>query len=320
LKFMECISVRSLFKSYDGINAVDGIDLDVVKGQIFGFLGPNGAGKSTVIKLLTTLIHPTSGKISVLKIDALKEPLKIRQKIGVVLQQPSYEPTLSVEKSLAKYGMMWNLDKKTRNIRTEELLTAFNLVEIRKKKNEDLSIGQRRRVQVAREFMHDMDLLFLDEPTVGLDPTARRQLLDFLRNKVKETNLTIFYTTHVLTEAEYLCDNIAIINKGRIVTIDSPNELKNRFGHEKTIKIHVSSNIETLENLLENIQDCKIEFNTGATITIQSTNSELVLMNVLKILNQNNISIDDLSAIPTNLEEIFLKVVSDSNASDNQIS
>jgi len=317
---MECISVRSLFKSYDGINAVDGIDLDVVKGQIFGFLGPNGAGKSTVIKLLTTLIHPTSGKISVLKIDALKEPLKIRQKIGVVLQQPSYEPTLSVEKSLEKYGMMWNLDKKTRNDRTEELLIAFNLVEIRKKKNEDLSIGQRRRVQVAREFMHDMDLLFLDEPTVGLDPTARRQLLDFLKNKVKETNLTIFYTTHVLTEAEYLCDNIAIINKGRIVTIDSPNELKNRFGHEKTIKIHVSSNIETLENLLENIQDCKIEFNTGATITIQSTNSELVLMNVLKILNQNNIPIDDLSAIPTNLEEIFLKVVSDSNASDNQIS
>ena len=263
---MNCISARSLFKSYDGINAVDGIDLDVDEGQIFGFLGPNGAGKSTVIKLLTTLIHPTSGKISVLKIDALKEPLKIRKKI------------------------------------------------------EDLSIGQRRRVQVAREFMHDMDLLFLDEPTVGLDPTARRQLLDFLRNKVKETNLTIFYTTHVLTEAEYLCDNIAIINKGRIVTIDSPNELKNRFGHEKTIKIHVSSNIETLENLLENIQDCKIEFNTGATITIQSTNSELVLMNVLKILNQNNISIDDLSAIPTNLEEIFLKVVSDSNASDNQIS
>jgi len=314
------ISISNITKKFGDFTAVDNLSMTVKSGEVLGFLGPNGAGKSTVIKLLTTLIHPTSGKISVLKIDALKEPLKIRKKIGVVLQQPSYEPTLSVEKSLEKYGMMWNLDKKTRNDRTEELLITFNLVEIRKKKNEDLSIGQRRRVQVAREFMHDMDLLFLDEPTVGLDPTARRQLLDFLKNKVKETNLTIFYTTHVLTEAEYLCDNIAIINKGRIVTIDSPNELKNRFGHEKTIKIHVSSNIETLENLLENIQDCKIEFNTGATITIQSTNSELVLMNVLKILNQNNIPIDDLSAIPTNLEEIFLKVVNDSNASDNQIS
>ena len=317
---MKSVFARSLFKSYDGINAVDGIDLDVDEGQIFGFLGPNGAGKSTVIKMLTTLIQPTSGEISVLGIDAIKESLSIRKKIGVVLQQPSYEPTLSVEKSLEKYGMMWNLDKKTRRDRTEELLTTFNLVEIRKKKNEDLSIGQRRRVQVAREFMHDMDLLFLDEPTVGLDPTARRQLLDFLKIKVKENNLTIFYTTHVLTEAEYLCDSIAIINKGRIITVDSPNELKNRFGREKTIKIHVSSNIETLGSLLESIQDCKIEFNTGATITIQSTNSELVLMNVLKILNQNNISIDDLSAIPTNLEEIFLKVVGDSNTSNNQIS
>ena len=314
---MKSILVRSLFKSYDGINAVDGIDLDVDEGQIFGFLGPNGAGKSTVIKLLTTLIHPTSGEISVLKIDAAKEPLKIRKKIGVVLQQPSYEPTLSVEKSLEKYGMMWNLDKKTRKDRTEELLATFNLIEIRKKRNEDLSIGQRRRVQVAREFMHDMDLLFLDEPTVGLDPTARRQLLDFLKNEVKEKNLTIFYTTHVLTEAEYLCDNIAIINKGRIITVNSPDELKNKFGREKTIKIHISSNTEALGSLLENIQDCKIEFNTGATITIQSTNSELVLMNILKILNQNNIAVDDLSAIPTNLEEIFLKVVSDSDAPDN---
>jgi ABC-2 type transport system ATP-binding protein len=314
---MKSILARSLFKSYDGINAVDGIDLDVEEGQIFGFLGPNGAGKSTVIKMLTTLIQPTDGEITVLKINAMKEPLKIRKKIGVVLQQPSYEPTLSVEKSLDKYGMMWNIDKKTRKERTEELLIAFNLVEIRKKKNEDLSIGQRRRVQVAREFMHDMDLLFLDEPTVGLDPTARRQLLDFLKNKVKEKNLTIFYTTHVLTEAEYLCDNIAIINKGKIITVDSPNELKKRFGNEKTIKIHISTNPDTLPNILENIQDCKIDFGTGATITIRSTNSEIVLMNILKILNQNNIAIDDLSAIPTNLEEIFLKVVSDSNAPDS---
>ena len=314
---MKSVFARSLFKSYDGINAVDGIDLDVDEGQIFGFLGPNGAGKSTVIKLLTTLIQPTGGKISVLEIDAEKEPLSIRKKIGVVLQQPSYEPTLTVEKSLEKYGMMWNIEKKTRMNRMEELLSAFNLVDIRKKRNEDLSIGQRRRVQVAREFMHDMDLLFLDEPTVGLDPTARRQLLDFLKNKVKEKNLTIFYTTHVLTEAEYFCDNIAIINKGKIITVDSPNGLKKRFGHEKTIEIHVSSNTSTLESILKNIKDCKIEFNTGATITIRSTDSEFVLMNVLKILNQNNIVIDDLSAMPTNLEDIFLKVVSDSNASDN---
>ena len=173
---MLCIETKSLFKKYNSINAVDGIDLNIESGQVFGFLGPNGAGKSTVIKLLTTLIQPTKGQVSVLGINTNKNPLEIRKRIGVILQQPSYEPTLSVEKSLDKYGMMWNVDSKTRKKRTEELLTSFELQDIRKKKTEDLSIGLRRRVQVAREFMHDMELLFLDEPTVGLAPSARRKL------------------------------------------------------------------------------------------------------------------------------------------------
>ena len=313
---MSCINVEHLSKSYGSITAVNDLILSVKKGQVFGFLGPNGAGKSTTIKLLTTLIKPSSGSLSILGIDAISNPLEIRSKIGVVLQQPSYEPTLSVEKSLDKYGMMWNIPKIERKKRMEQLLKDFDLVEIRKKRNEDLSIGQRRRVQVAREFMHDMELLFLDEPTVGLDPEARRKLLDYLKNKIK-TGLTIFYTTHILSEAEYLCDEIAIIDNGKILTVDSPDALKNRFGKEKTIKIHVASTIEDLKKLLQEIPDCDIEQDGGIIITIHSTNSEIVLMNVLKILNQNNISIEDLSAVPTNLEEIFLKVVSDSNASNN---
>ncbi|KKK86154.1 hypothetical protein LCGC14_2766090, partial [marine sediment metagenome] len=162
---MSCIVAKSLYKTYGSVKAVDGIDLTVKSGQVFGFLGPNGAGKSTTIKLLTTLIPPSSGKLNILGIDAIKNPLEIRNKIGVVLQQPSYEPTLSVEKSLEKYGMMWNVNHKKRSDRVEELITDFGLQEFRKKRNEDLSLGQRRRVQVAREFMHDMELLILDEPT-----------------------------------------------------------------------------------------------------------------------------------------------------------
>lgn len=313
---MSSITANSLSKTYGSVKAVDGIDLNVRSGQVFGFLGPNGAGKSTTIKLLTTLIPPTDGQLSILGIDAVKKPLQVRNRIGVVLQQPSYEPTLSVEKSLDKYGMMWNVPQKIRKKRVAELLEEFNLKEIRHKKNDDLSIGQRRRVQVAREFMHDMELLFLDEPTVGLDPTTRRKLLDFLKNKAK-SGLTIFYTTHVLSEAEYICDEIAIINKGKIIAVDSPDDLKNRFGREKTIKIHLSGINKSISDLLNNIDDCKIDFNSGTNITIHSDKSETVLLQILQILNNNNIPIEDLSAIPTNLEEIFLKVVEYSDASNN---
>ncbi len=312
---MSCIDVNHLSKSYGSTKVVNDLVLSVKSGQVFGFLGPNGSGKSTTIKLLTTLISPSSGSLSVLGVNAIKNPLKVRHKIGVVLQQPSYEPTLSVEKSLDKYGMMWNIPRTERKTRIEQLLKDFDLVEIRKKRNEDLSIGQRRRVQVAREFMHDMELLFLDEPTSGLDPSARRKLLDYLKNKVK-TGLTIFYTTHILTEAEYLCDEIAIIDKGKIITVDSPDALKNSFGKEKTIKIHLLEKQSEISSLLSKIPDCKIDFESGTNIIIHSEQSELVLLQVLKILNDNAIDIEDLSVVPTNLEEIFLNMMRE-NASNN---
>ena len=313
---MISISAHSISKSYGAVLALDRVDLSIPTGCVFGFLGPNGAGKSTTIKILTTLIKPTSGRLEILGLDALKSPLDVRKKIGVVLQQPSYEPSLSVEKSLDKYGMMWNVPRKIRKERVLELLQDFDLEEIRKKKMEDLSIGQRRRVQVAREFIHDMQLLFLDEPTVGLDPSARRSLLDYLKQKVR-SGLTIFYTTHVLSEAEYLCDEIAIINKGRIIAVNTPNELKKRFGKEKTIRIHLSTIQKEITELLKGINDCKVEFNSGTNITILSHESEKILSQVLMILNQHGLSVQDLSAVPANLEDIFLEVVKDSNASDN---
>lgn len=312
---MMSIDVKNLSKSYGSVKAVDNITLSVRPGQVFGFLGPNGAGKSTSIKLLTTLISPSGGSLHILGVDAIRDPLQVRHRIGVVLQQPSYEPTLSVEKSLDKYGMMWNVPRSERRVRIEHLLRDFDLVGIRKKRNEDLSIGQRRRVQVAREFMHDMELLFLDEPTSGLDPGARRRLLDYLRDRVNE-GLTIFYTTHILTEAEYLCDEIAIIDHGRIVTVDTPDALKSKFGREKKIKIHLSEERPEVSALLSGIPDCKISLDRGTDVIIYSNQSELVLQRVLKILNDNHVTVDDLSAVPTNLEDIFLKMV-EAHASDN---
>ncbi|RNJ78055.1 MAG: ABC transporter ATP-binding protein [Nitrosopumilus sp. H8] len=311
---MSCISVSHLSKSYGSTKAVDDISLSVQSGQVFGFLGPNGAGKSTTIKMLTTLIPPSEGSLDILGVDAVADPLRVRHKIGVVLQQPSYEPTLSVEKSFDKYGMMWDVPKKERKKRTEQLILDFDLEHIRKKRNEDLSIGQRRRVQVAREFIHDMDLLFLDEPTVGLDPGARRKLLDYLKKRV-ETGLTIFYTTHILSEAEYLCDEIAIIDRGKIVTVDTPDALKSRFGNKKTIRIRLQEKRQDVQGMLSGISDCEIDFEGGTNITIHSEQSELVLLRVLETLSGNSVDIEDLSAVPTNLEEIFLRMVRD--APDN---
>lgn len=311
-----CLIVKNLSKSYGDNKALNRVNLEVRTGTIFGFLGPNGAGKSTIIKILTTLIPPTQGTLSVLGIDAIKFPLEVRKKIGVVLQQPSYEPILTVEKALDKYGMMWGISKTERKKRIVGLLRDFDLEDIKKKRNVDLSIGQRRRVQVAREFMHDLEILFLDEPTVGLDIAAKRKLLDHLKEKAKR-GLTIFYTTHILTEIEYICDKIAIINHGKIITVDTPSEIKSKFGNTKTIKIKISTKESRISKLISEIQDCKIQFDEGTEIIIQSEESELLLQKVLKILNEYNITVADIDIIPPSLEDIFLKVVEESNVSNN---
>lgn len=311
---MKSISATNLSKSYGDLVAVNGIDIQVEAGHAFGFLGSNGAGKSTTIKMLTTLIQPTRGKLSILGIDALRNPLKVRDRIGVVLQQPSYEPTLSVEKSLTKYGMMWNISSDERQRRAEQLLHDFELTHLKKRRNEDLSIGQRRRVQVAREFMHDMDLLFLDEPTVGLDPAARRSLLDYLKEKVRG-GLTIFYTTHVLSEADYLCDEIAIIKEGEILVSDTPSSIKKKMRRKKIITLRTNVNDATAREVLSGISDCTVESGMGAHVVIESTEPEETLLRVLSRLHKNNIKMREISAEAATLEDIFLETVG--NASHN---
>ncbi|MGH9910492.1 MAG: ABC transporter ATP-binding protein, partial [Nitrososphaerales archaeon] len=163
---MFCITVEDLRKNYGHVKAIDGISFNVNCGEVFGFLGPNGAGKTTAIKIFTTLIPPTSGRVTILGHDLLKQPAQIKERIGVVQQKPSFESNLTVEGSLDLYGKLWNMGNGERKDRIEDLLETFGLAEIRHVKNEELSLGQRRRLQVAREFIHDMDLLFLDEPTV----------------------------------------------------------------------------------------------------------------------------------------------------------
>ena len=321
-----CIAVYNLRKQYskDNTYAVDGITFDVKYGTVFGFLGPNGAGKTTTLKILTTLLTPSSGSICIFGKDLVKNQSEIKKLMGVVSQNPSFEANLTVERALDLYGMLWGLrDKKMRKHKVNEILNVFDLESIRNVKNDDLSIGQRRRVQVAREFMHEMDLLFLDEPTVGLDPSARRLLLDYIKLRVK-SGLTVFFTTHIMEEAEYLCDEIAIIHKGKIIAFDTPTGLKQKYGRgAKTIELTFKDMLDdSFINLLNttiskknikddgsSIQNSPVDVKGTHTIRARVNNTEEIISEILQLVYKNGLQIESIDINPPSLEEVFLSVV-----------
>ncbi|MEM2761073.1 MAG: ABC transporter ATP-binding protein [Nitrososphaerales archaeon] len=312
---MFCITVEDLHKRYGNVKAIDGMSFNVNYGEVFGFLGPNGAGKTTAIKIFTTLVPPTSGDVTVLGYDLIKGSIQIKERIGVVQQKPSFESNLSVEGSLDLYGKLWNVGNGERKRRVADLLETFGLAEVRHVKTEELSIGQRRRLQVAREFMHDMDLLFLDEPTVGLDPAVRRTLLNYIKEKVRG-GLTIFFTTHIMEEAEYLCDRIAIINRGKIIAMDTPAGLKEKFGGVKTIEVKLAEPLDGIEKMISAFDvSGTIEFPDNSSIKIAAKNAEHILSNVIEALGKRNLQVSSISVNPPTLEEIFLAMVDGSNAS-----
>jgi ABC-2 type transport system ATP-binding protein len=230
--------------------------------------------------------------------------------MGVVLQEPSFEANLTVDRALELYGLMWRMPGEKRRDRARELMEKFDLVSFSNMKNDELSIGQRRRVQVAREFMHDMDLMFLDEPTVGLDPAARRTLLDYVKKYV-QSGLTVFFTTHIMEEAEYLCDEIAIINKGKITATDTPDGLKQRYGGVKTVEIKLKdSTTQSVMHIIRQIADGSvIETPAQDTIRIGSAEAQEMLVKIIEYLSKNGVQIESISINPPTLEEVFLTVI-----------
>lgn len=333
-----CIEVTNLKKQYhkDKAYILDGISFMVKYGTVFGFLGPNGAGKTTTLKILTSLLNPSSGSVRIFGKDLFKNQSEIKRKIGVVSQNPSFEANLTVERSLDLYGLLWGLsDSKARKDKLKEILKTFDLQSIKNSKNDELSIGQRRRVQLAREFMHDMDLLFLDEPTVGLDPSARRMLLDYIKKQVM-SGLTVFFTTHIMEEAEYLCDDIAIIDKGRIIAFDTPMGLKQKYGQmNKTIEITFKDTLnESFVEILKSIangseKDNKSpnhDFNNRISqvnvkgtnaISIRVNNTEKVISEIFELVPKNGMQIENISVNSPSLEEIFLSIVNNSKGNSD---
>ena len=226
------IHVKNLAKNFGELQAVRDVSFDVGEGEIFAFLGPNGAGKTTTIKMLTTLLKPTSGSVEIDGLDPAVHPYEVRQRFGIVFQDPSLDDELTAYENMEFHGILFKAPRKTRAGRIERLLRLFELWERRDDFVKTFSGGMRRRLEIARGLLHTPKIVFLDEPTLGLDPQTRNQLWTHLGKLNEEERVTVFLTTHHMEEAERVAHRIAIIDQGRIVAQGTPAELKQRTGAE----------------------------------------------------------------------------------------
>lgn len=231
---MEAIKVENLTRKFNDFTAVDSISLSIKEGEIFGFLGPNGAGKTTTISMLCTLLRPTSGKATISGFDVVHESNRVRQKIGIIFQDPSLDDRLTAVDNLRFHGYLYQMSDALIKKCIPEVL---NLVELYDRRNDfvrKFSGGMKRRLEIARGLLHCPKILFLDEPTLGLDPQTRAHIWEYILAMRKEANLTIFMTTHYMQESE-ICDRIAVIDHGKIIALDTPANLKNTY-QEQTLE------------------------------------------------------------------------------------
>jgi ABC-2 type transport system ATP-binding protein len=220
------IQVRDLLKKYGEVTAVAGVSFDVAPGEIFAFLGPNGAGKTTTIQMLTTLVPPDAGTMRIDGLDPTKQPSAVRQRFGIVFQDPSLDGELTAWENMEIHGVLYHVPRRTRHDRTEQLLKLFELWDRRDAYVKTFSGGMKRRLEIARGFLHTPKILFLDEPTLGLDPQSRNQLWTHVKSLNESEHVTVFLTTHYMDEAERVAGRIAIIDHGKIVAQGTAAELK----------------------------------------------------------------------------------------------
>jgi ABC-2 type transport system ATP-binding protein len=248
----KAIEVSGITKKFGQITAVDNVSFDVMEGEFFGFLGPNGAGKTTLIRMLTSLMKPTSGRAVVACCDVSKNPAAVRQEIGVVPQAMTTDLDLTGYENMDIYGRFYGISSKERQERIEYLLDMVGLTTRAHDLVAAYSGGMRRRLEIARVLVHRPKILFLDEPTIGLDPQSRHVVWDFLRKLREGDSMTIFLSTHYMDEAEVLCDRVAIIDAGKIIAIGSPEELKSQIPGNDIISLTIDM---ISERTIERIRD-----------------------------------------------------------------
>src|SRR5476649_388215 len=244
------VEVQNLTKRFGDFCAVDGLNFNMVHGEIFGLLGPNGAGKSTLLRMLTTLVPPTSGVARVNSHDVVREPFAVRKSIGVIPQAMTSDLDLSAEENMSIYAKLYSMPREQSRPAIDELLAAVDLTQWRDKPLKMFSGGMRRRLEIARGLVHQPKIFFLDEPTTGLDPVSRVAVWEMLTRLKKERDLTILVTTHYMDEADKLCDRIAIVDHGKLAALDSPLKLKASIPGKNILEVSFSS---VPQNWLETI-------------------------------------------------------------------
>jgi ABC-2 type transport system ATP-binding protein len=304
---VNAIEVTGLTKHYNGFTAVDNISFEVGHGEVFGFLGPNGAGKTTTIRILTGLSKPSAGTACVLGYDITSEIVKAKREFGVVPEQSNMYDELSGSQNLVFMGQLYNLPSSDRRARAEELLKMFKLYERKDSKFAVYSRGMKRALTIAAALVHKPRLLFLDEPTVGLDVVAARSLRVIIK-QLKENGITVFLTTHYLEEADILCDRVALLVKGKLVAIDTPPRLKamaeGKPALEVSFKIPFPNASEELGRRLPGVTVAKVD----DRIRIYGGDADVVLHAILDYASENGTPVASLSSVKPSLEDAFVKL------------
>ncbi|MCC7564447.1 MAG: ATP-binding cassette domain-containing protein [Methanobacterium sp.] len=303
------IQVQNLTKIYGKLMAVNHINFEVRKGEIFGFLGPNGAGKTTTLRMLTGIIKPDQGKADILGFNIQKEPLKAKQNIGVVPETSNAYVDLSAWQNMILMSELYGIPKKEAENRAKNLLERLNLYDRREDKVKGFSKGMKQRLILCMALVNDPQIIFLDEPTSGLDVQSSLLIRDILQ-EFPDQNKTIFLTTHNMDEANHLCDRVAIINKGQIAAIDRPEKLKNMIKKLKFIELSFDNtvNIKKLSSI-PHINEIK---KAGDRFIIETDNINDLIHAVTKFAQYENLKIITLNTKDPSLEEVFLELTGES--------
>jgi len=299
------IETKGITKSFDGVNAVNEVDLSIEEGELFGLLGPNGAGKTTLINMLSTMTEPTSGSARVWGFDVVKEASLVRQSIGVVFQEITLDDRLTGRENLDLHGRLYDLDGNLRKKRIEEVLSLVELSDRANSTVKTYSGGMMRRLEIARGFMHKPHVLFLDEPTLGLDPQTRSHIWDYIKVLTEEEGMTVVLTTHYMEEADHLCNRIAIIDHGEIVALDAPEALKGELGGD-VISLEAPDDTEKLCAIYENNGLGKIISRKNDEIFIAVRDGERQIPYVLNLASNAGIQVLSVSLHRPTLDDVFL--------------